>query len=70
MISILSNRYHDILHMCIWFTPTCHAWAHDQLKDGIDCFQEEKEKHCLEALQLCEARRWKNQRKNNNMPFM
>ena len=48
----------------------CHAWAHDQLKDGIDRFQQEKQKHCMEVLRLCEARRRKNQRKNSNLPFM
>ena len=47
MISIPSNGYHDILRMRIRFTPMCHARAHDQLKDGIDRFQQEKQKHIV-----------------------
>ena len=47
MILIPSNGYCNILHMRIQFIPTCHAWAHDQLKDGIDRFQQEKQKHIV-----------------------
>ena len=63
MISIPSNEYRIILCNGIQFTPTCNAWTLDQLKDGIDRFQQEKQKDCLEALWLCETRKWKNQRK-------
>ena len=32
------------LRMCIQFTPTCHAWAHDQWKDGINRVSNKKSK--------------------------